>query len=196
MRVAPRRASVVTALVFGASMLVGGVGVADAYTVPAAPSYSYYVSSTWGNTVSFNGHYVLYAYQLGYQSRFGSSTTGNPKLILDFRRQKQNSSGTWGVGVGPTGFGSDAWVTNVTNAFVSGVNYTSWTPSLAHSVMGTYVLNAMDPEAIAFDGTFLPARALGRLQIVGATTTSVTFTSSVGVTGSFDFVNHTWTFDP
>jgi hypothetical protein len=122
MHAAPRRASVVTALVFAASMLVGGVGVADAYTVPAAPSYSYYVSSTWGNTVSFNGQNVLYAYQLGYQSRFGSSTTGNPKLILDFRRQKQNSSGTWGVGVGPNGFGSDAWVTNVTNAFVSGVN--------------------------------------------------------------------------
>jgi hypothetical protein len=74
--------------------------------------------------------------------------------------------------------------------------YTSLTPSLALSVMGTYVLNAMDPSVIALDGTFPSARALGRLQIVGATSKSVTFSSSVGVTGSFDFVSHTWTFDP
>jgi hypothetical protein len=95
-----------------------------AYSIPSAPSYSYYVSYTWGNTVSFNGQSVLYAYQVGFQSRFGSNSNGvPPKLIADFRRQLQNSSGAWGVGgLGSGTYHSDAWVTNVANAFTAGVN--------------------------------------------------------------------------
>jgi hypothetical protein len=118
-----RPSAVLAASALAAATLVITPSATQAYSAPTAPSYSFYVDYTWGQAVTFNGINTINAYKHGFESQFGSNPSGTPpKLIVDFRRQKQNSSGVWGVGVGPNGFGSDAWVTNVANAFNEGLN--------------------------------------------------------------------------
>lgn len=65
----------------------------------------------------------------------------------------------------------------------------------ATSELGTYVLNATDPDTLALDAVYPCPQALGHLTIVAATNDAVSFTSDAGVDGTFDLATHDWSFD-
>jgi hypothetical protein len=65
----------------------------------------------------------------------------------------------------------------------------------ATSELGTYVLNATDPDTLALDVVYPCPQALGHLTIVAATDDAVRFTSDAGVSGAFDLGTHAWSFD-
>jgi hypothetical protein len=65
----------------------------------------------------------------------------------------------------------------------------------ATSELGTFVLNATDPDTLALDVVYPCPQAIGHLTIVAATEDSVNFTSDAGVSGTFNLGTHAWTFD-
>jgi len=128
-----------------ASVLVaGGVvwmrsPIVGASSAPTAPSTDYQVTSSWGDTVSFNGQPVLYAYQEGYEATPGSPS-GDSVIILDFFRQvMQTNNGvtSWGVDIGSTGFEPDSWVEEVATAFINGYSDGHSSSAAASIAIGT-----------------------------------------------------------
>lgn len=75
--------------------------------------------------------------------------------------------------------------------------WTGWggTPSRPVAVLGVYILNAMDPSVQSLDAVYDCPRLIGSLTITLASPTSVSFTSSSGVRGTFDLDSKVWTFD-
>ena len=96
--------------------LVTAPRVTLADSLPSSPSYSFYVSGSWGNYVTFNGQQVLYAYEEGYYANPGASAN----IVIDFHRQEYSSTYGWGVCEDSCVYYSDTWVKAVAQAFING----------------------------------------------------------------------------